>query len=105
MKESAYITHLLIMAITTYLIRVVPFIIFKKEIQNAYLKSFLEYIPYAVLASMTIPSILYSTDYMIAAAIGLIVAIILSYYKQSMVRVAVIACFVVFLVESIIRNL
>ena len=62
------ILYIAIMAGVTYLIRVVPFTVFRKKIQNHFLQSFLYYIPYAVLSAMTIPAIFYSTGSMVALA-------------------------------------
>ncbi|MFR0950707.1 MAG: AzlD domain-containing protein [Ruminococcus callidus] len=63
------ILYIAIMAGVTYLIRVVPFTVFRKKIQNHFLQSFLYYIPYAVLSAMTIPAIFYSTGNVITAAV------------------------------------
>ena len=92
---------IILMAATTYLIRMLPFTLFQKEIKNNYIKSFLYYVPYACLTAMTIPSILYSTQSMISAACGLAVALILGWMKKSLPIVAVFACATVFIVEMI----
>ena len=103
MSHTEFIIYLLIMAGTTYLIRAVPFACITKKIQNHYIKAFLAYIPYTVLAAMTFPAILYSTTYPIAATVGCFVAIILAYFRQSLIRVAIAACATVYLVEAILR--
>lgn len=72
------ILYIAIMAGVTYLIRVVPFTVFRKKIQNHFLQSFLYYIPYAVLSAMTIPAIFYSTGSMVTAAVGTVVAVVLA---------------------------
>lgn len=105
MKIGTYIIYLIIIAGTTYLIRTLPFAFVKKEITNPYIKSFLNFIPYAVLAAMTFPAILYSTTYLPAAAIGFVVACILAFFRKSMVKVAIAACVSVYLVELLIRYL
>lgn len=99
MNVMKYVIYLLIIAGTTYLIRALPFALVKRKIKNPYLKSFLNFIPYAVLAAMTFPAILYSTTYVWAALAGFFVAILLSYFRQSMVKVAIAACATVYLVE------
>lgn len=91
------------MAFTTYLIRVLPLILFKKEIKNNFVKSFLFYVPYACLACMCFPSILYSTGSYISSIIGFIFAIILSYKEVNMVSVALLTCLSVFVVERILE--
>lgn len=103
MNGRHYLIYLILMAGITYLIRSLPFAFVKKEIKNPYIKSFLNFIPYTVLAAMTFPAILYSTTFVLAAAAGFIVAVVMAYFHQSMVRVALAACLVVFLTEQIIR--
>ena len=75
----------------TYLIRVVPFTVFRKKIQNHFLQSFLYYIPYAVLSAMTIPAIFYSTGNVITAAVGTVVAVLLAYWNLPLIVVALAA--------------
>ena len=58
--------YILVMAVVTYLIRVLPLTLIRKEIKNKFVKSFLYYVPYATLAAMTFPAILYAADYMIS---------------------------------------
>ena len=93
---------IILMAVTTYLIRMLPFTLFQKEIKSPAVRSFLYYVPYACLTAMTIPSILYATDSMISAAVGLVVAVILGWRKKSLPIVAVAACTAVFVCELII---
>ena len=69
--------YILVMAVTTYLIRALPLTIFKKPIKNRFLKSFLHYVPTACLTAMTFPAILYATEHMISGALGLAVAVAL----------------------------
>lgn len=92
---------ILLMAVTTYLIRAVPFILFRREIQNRFIKSLLYYIPYACLTAMTIPAILYATDSIISAVAGLTVSLILGWNRKSLPVVAVAACAVVFITERL----
>lgn len=94
--------YILVMAGVTYLIRVLPLVLFRKEIKSKLVKSFLYYVPYAALASMTFPAILYATDSMIAAALAFAVALVLSFRGKNMVTVALVACAVVFVVERVI---
>lgn len=76
------------MAIVTYLIRAVPFALVRNKIQNRFLRSFLEYIPYGVLAAMTFPAILYSTANLPSGIAGLAAAVILAYCGKSLLTVA-----------------
>ena len=80
MKNSTFFIYLLILAGTTYLIRVIPFIAIKEKINNRFIRSFLYYIPYAVLTAMTIPAIFYATNWWVGAVAGLLVAV-LTHFK------------------------
>lgn len=83
--------YIAVMAIVTYLIRMVPFTAFRKKIKSPFIKSFLYYIPYGVLSAMTIPAIFYSTGDMTTAVIGTVVAVILAYFKLPLIVVALSA--------------
>ena len=76
--------YLLVMAGVTYLIRMLPLTIFRKEIKSTFIKSFLHYVPFAVLGAMTIPDVLYSTGDMRTAAVGLVVAVFLAWKGKSL---------------------
>lgn len=102
MDLKEFFIYLLVMAGSTYLIRAIPFAVLRKKIENQFIQSFLYYIPYAVLAAMTIPAIFYATDYVVSAAVGLTVAVLLAMKGKSLTVVAVAACVAVFLVESVI---
>ena len=101
---SVYI-YVLVMAVTTYLIRAIPLTLLKKPIQNRFLKSFLHYVPTACLTAMTFPAILYATDHMVSGAVGLGVGLVLALKKQSLIVVSVASCTAVFLVEQLLRFL
>ncbi|MBP3633319.1 MAG: AzlD domain-containing protein [Oscillospiraceae bacterium] len=97
--------YILVMAVTTYLIRAVPLTLMKKPIQNRFLKSFLHYVPAACLTAMTFPAILYATDHMVSGAVGFAVAVFLALRKKSLIVVAVAACAAVFVTEQLIKFL
>ena len=84
--------YIAVMALVTYLIRMLPLAFFRKKIQNRYVLSFLQYIPYTVLGAMTFPAILSSTGNLWSALIGLLVAIVLSYMEKGLLTVALAAC-------------
>lgn len=90
------------MALTTYLIRVLPLTIFRKPIQSRFLRSFLYYVPYACLTAMTFPAILGSTASLISGAAALVVAVLLAYRGKSLIVVALSSSAAVFLTDSII---
>lgn len=95
--------YIAVMAIVTYLIRVLPLTIFRKKIDNRFVRSFLYYVPYACLTAMTFPAILYATNDVWSAAAGLVVAVILSFMDKSLTMVALAASTAVFVAELIIK--
>lgn len=83
--------YIIVMAGVTYLIRMIPFTFFRKKIKSGFFRSFLYYIPYAVLSAMTIPAIFYSTGNMATAIAGTIMAVILAYLDLPLIVVALAA--------------
>ena len=73
---SVYV-YIAVMALVTYLIRVLPLTIFQKKIENRYIQSFLYYVPYTCLSAMTFPAILYATESVLSAAAGIAAALVL----------------------------
>lgn len=100
-----FFKYLIVMAGVTYLVRMLPMVLVRKKIKNTFIRSFLYYVPYAVLSVMTIPAIFYSTSYVISAVCGFVVALILSYFNRSLLVVAASACGTVLIVELIIKYL
>lgn len=90
------------MAIITYLIRFLPFGIFKKQIDSRFVQSFLYYVPYSVLTAMTFPAIIYSTNNIVSGIIATTVAIILALRNKSLVVIAIVASLVAYLVHILI---
>lgn len=90
------------MALVTYLIRMLPLALIRRQINSTFVKSFLYYVPYATLSAMTFPAILHSTGSLVSAVIGFAVAVYLSYKEKSMITVALCACMVVFIAERFI---
>ena len=99
MNNYVFFLYLLILAGSTYLIRVIPFVAIKNKINNRFIRSFLAYIPYAVLTAMTIPAVFYATNWWAGAAAGLIVAVIFALKEKGLTVVAIAACVAVFAVE------
>lgn len=89
------------MALTTYLVRMLPLTVFRKPIRSRFVRSFLHYVPYACLAAMTFPAILQDTASMLSGAAALVVAIVLAYLNQSLIVVALASSAAVFLVERL----
>ena len=99
---SIYV-YIFTMALTTYLIRVLPLTIFRKPIRSRFLRSFLHYVPYACLTAMTFPAILSSTASILSGAAALIVAIILAYRGKSLIVVALSSSAAVLIVEYVLK--
>ena len=99
MDNKTYFILLAVMAVTTYLIRAVPFALFTRKIRSVRVKAFFDYIPYTVLSAMTFPAILYTTDSVMSAAAGFVVALILSYRGKSLLVVSIGTCAAAFLVS------
>ena len=99
MNNYVFFLYLLILAGSTYLIRVIPFVAIKNKINSRFIRSFLAYIPYAVLTAMTIPAVFYATNWWAGAAAGLIVAVIFALKEKGLTVVAIAACVAVFVVE------
>ena len=97
-------TYILAMAVTTYLIRMLPLTVFRKPIRSRFIKSFLHYVPYACLTAMTFPAILYDTTFMLSGIAALAVAITLAYRGKSLLTVSLASCAAVFTCEWILTH-
>ena len=94
--------YIFTMALTTYLIRMLPLTIFRKPIKSRFLRSFLHYVPYACLTAMTFPAILTSTATIISGAAALIIAVILAYRGKSLLTVSLAASAAVIVSEWVL---
>ena len=101
MNLGYIIAGIAVMAVVTYLVRVLPMVIFRKKITNVRVKSFLYYVPYAVLSAMTFPAIFSSTGTKISAIAGCAVAVTLAYFRKGLLTVAVGAAAAVFIVQML----
>lgn len=95
--------YVLVMAGVTYLVRMLPLVIFKRKIENRFIKSFMYYIPFSVLSAMTFPAVFSSTASLYSAIAGTAVALILSIREKSLLTVAIAACITVYAVELLLR--
>ena len=102
MSWSVYLPYLLVMALTTYLIRVLPLTLIRKEIKNQFLRSFLFYVPYVTLAAMTFPAIVTATHSIWSGVAALIVGVAVAWVSGNLFLVASSACAVVFLSELLL---
>lgn len=100
---------MLIMALVSYLLRMLPLVLFRKTIKNQFIKSFLAYVPYAVLAAMTFPTILFSTMpqesfswvYLIGGLAGMINAVVLAYFKRGVLLITISTVMVAFIAQEL----
>lgn len=101
-STAVFLKYLLVMSAVTYAVRMLPFVLCKEKIQNRFLRSFLYYIPYAVLGAMTFPAVFFSTGTWISAVAGTVVAVVLGFLGKGLVFVAAFACATVFFVELLV---
>lgn len=99
---SIYV-YIFAMALTTYLIRLLPMTLLRKPIRSRFIRSFLYYVPYACLTAMTFPAILSSTDSMISGGAAFVVAVVLALLNQKLIVVALGSSASVLVVEFLIR--
>lgn len=92
MEAGRFFMYLAVMAGVTYLIRMLPLALFNRPIRSRFVKSFLYYVPYAVLSAMTFPDILAATGHWESALAGLGVALLLSLWEKSLTVVALLSC-------------
>jgi branched-subunit amino acid transport protein len=102
--ENAFLA-VLIMALVTYIPRALPIVVFRKEIKSTFIKSFLQYVPYAVLGALTFPDIFSSTGNLITAICGTLMALWLAYREKGLVVVAIGAILTVYIAGLILTFL
>ena len=105
MSWTNFFPYLIVMAGVTYLIRMLPMTVFRREIKSVFVKSFLHYVPYAVLGAMTFPDVLYATGSLWTALAGLIVAVLMAWRGRSLLTVAVGACLTVAAAQGVMMVL
>ena len=101
MSNNVYV-YIGIMALVTYLMRVLPMTIFRKEIKNKTIRSFLYYVPYVTLTVMTFPAILEATGSVWSGLAALVIGVLIAWKGGSLLIVSVASCVVVFLIEMFI---
>ena len=99
--HNVYI-YILCMAAVTFLIRVLPLTLIRRQIKNRILRSFLYYVPYVTLAVMTFPAILGATQSVYSALAALVVAIVLAWRGKGLFPVSVLSCVTVLITECFI---
>ncbi len=89
MDPKKFAVYLIVAAGVTYLVRMLPLVLVKKQIQNRFVVSFLHYMPIAVLSAMTIPACFYATGHLLSAAVGFAVAFVLAWKEKPLLVVAI----------------
>ena len=100
MNGNVYV-YILVMALVTYLIRMLPLTLIRGEIKSVFIKSFLYYVPYVTLSVMTFPAILSATSSPWSGLAGFLTALFLSYKEKGLIVTSLCSCAVVFLLELI----
>lgn len=98
-------SYIAAMALTTYLIRLLPMTVLRKPIKSRFIRSLLYYVPYACLTAMTFPAILSGSGSVLAGASALAVAVLLAYRGKSLIVVALASSCAAYLVQSLINFL
>ena len=96
------VIYIALMAITSYIIRVLPLTLIRRPIKNIYIKSFLYYVPYVTLAVMTFPAVIHATGSVWSGIAALVIGIVTAWFGVSLFGVAVCCCAAVFLLELLI---
>lgn len=89
MSSVEMLTSVAVMAIITYMIRVLPITVFRKKISSIFIQSFLYYVPYAVLAALTFPAIFTATGNTMTSTVGTVLALVLAFFDRGLVVVAI----------------
>lgn len=101
MSRSIYI-YIFVGAFVSFLIRVLPLTLIRKQITNRFIRSFLYYVPYVTLAVMTFPAIVHAAQSPLAGIAALVIGAVLAWFGVGLFPVALACCASVFLVEFIL---
>lgn len=102
MNGHSIFLYIAVMAGVTYLMRMLPFTLFRRKITSRFLQDLLYYIPYAVLSAMAIPASFYATDHPLSAAVGVMIAIVFSFFGRSLLTVSVAGVVGTYLTELLL---
>ena len=101
MTNRYIIICILVTALVTYMIRMIPMVFFRKKITSRWIRSFLYYVPYSVLAAMTFPAIFTSTGTLTGGVAGCMAALVMAYFKRGLLSVAVVAALTAYIAQII----
>ena len=102
MRHNIYI-YILITALVSYGIRMLPMVLFRKEIKSPFIRSFLYYVPYVTLAVMTFPAMVEATQSPVAGLLALICGILVAWFHGGLFEVAVVCCAITFVAELFLK--
>ena len=91
--------YIVVMALVSYTIRILPLTLIRKPIRNRFIQSFLYYVPYVTLAVMTFPAIIHATQTPISGAVALAAGIVAAWLGVGLFPVSVLCCVLVFVIE------
>ena len=98
MAHNTYL-YILVMAAVTFLVRVLPLTLIRREIKNRFIRSFLYYVPYVTLSVMTFPAIIEATQSPIAGAVALVLGMAVAWFGGNLFVTSVVCCSVVLALE------
>lgn len=88
---------ILVMIIVTYLVRVLPLTLIRKQIKNRFFKSFLYYVPYVTLAVMTFPAMVEATGSPVSGWLAFGAGVLAAACKANLFQVASLCCIIVYI--------
>ena len=94
--------YIFIMFFVSFLIRVLPLTLIRKEIKNRTIRSFLYYVPYVTLAVMTFPAIMHATAQPMAGLASLLLGMIIAWFGGGLFPTAIACSVTVFVLEMIL---
>lgn len=96
------LVYILVIALTTFLVRALPFLLIRRPIKNPRVRAFLDVVPYATLAAMAFPDMVFSTGHVISGVLGFVSAVAVAYFDGGLIKVAGAACLSVLVMELIL---
>ena len=101
MKNSIWI-YLLVMSAVSFIIRVLPVTLIRRQIKNRFIRSLLYYLPYATLAVMTFPAILSISENPLCGAAAFAASVITAWFTKNLFLSALFGCAAAFLAAIIL---
>ena len=102
MSWQQFLPFLLVIGLTTWLVKMFPMVLLRRKIHNPYFRAFMRYMPYAVLGAMTVPEGIFATGNVWTAVAGLLVALLLALRKAGLMTVALCAVAAVYVMELLL---